>query len=47
MNIADNTHNTSADALWRILSWYADGGRTLELLILKWWLVLARAAAMN
>ena len=32
MNIADNTHSTSAVALGRILSGYADGGRTLELL---------------
>ena len=32
MNIVDNAHNTSAVALRRILSGYADGGRGLELL---------------
>ena len=32
MNIVDNAHNTSAVALGRILSGYADGGRGLELL---------------
>ena len=31
MNTADNTHNTSADALGRIVSRYADGGSALKL----------------